>query len=117
MNYLLVGLGGALGSVTRYWIQSQTSCLSQYPFLTTWIINILGSCIIGFVLGKQEGQNPMAIFLATGFCGGFTTFSAFAWENLQLIKHHQLPMAIIYMLGSVLACLISVTIGYSISKI
>lgn len=89
-NLLLVFVGGGLGSSLRYWIGTYlNSYKSGIPF-GTFTANILGSLLIGIILGlslKNESlsQNTV-LFLATGFCGGFTTFSSFAYENHVFLK-------------------------------
>ena len=87
---LLVFLGGGLGSSLRYWIGTYlNSYKSGIPY-GTFAANIIGSLIIGMVLGfslKNNGVSSNTIlFIATGFCGGFTTFSAFAYENHLFLK-------------------------------
>lgn len=87
---LLVFLGGGIGSSLRYWIGTfLNSDKTGIPY-GTFTANILGSLLIGIILGiaaKNESlsQNTV-LFLATGFCGGFTTFSAFAYENHIFLK-------------------------------
>ncbi len=88
-NFLLVGLGGCLGSMMRYacWI-----LLKQQSFpAATLIVNITGSLVIGMVIGmgiKEAGfSQDWKLFLATGICGGFTTFSAFSVENLHMLQN------------------------------
>ena len=93
-SFLLVFLGGGLGSSLRYLV---TIVMNQYskvlPF-GTFTVNILGCLLIGMILGYAQKENTLTsnqiLLLATGFCGGFTTFSAFANENLELIKNGEI---------------------------
>lgn len=83
---LLVGAGGMMGSILRY-LTGHLVKQENFPY-ATFTVNIVGSLLIGTIMGvaaKQDGFTNWRLFLATGICGGFTTFSAFAWENLQLL--------------------------------
>lgn len=87
---LLVFLGGGLGSVARYWLSLKLNHFESSIPYGTLLANVLGSLIIGFIFGywAKTGMlnNNQSLLLATGFCGGFTTFSAFAYENHLYIK-------------------------------
>ncbi len=82
---LLVFLGGGFGSSLRYFISKYLNDSQLGVPYGTFFVNILGSLIIGFLLGLafkyKSISNETMLLLATGFCGGFTTFSAFAYEN------------------------------------
>ncbi len=115
-NFLLVGLGGALGSMLRYAI-SLLVTVKQFPY-STFIVNIAGSFIIGAVLAlslKNElFSNNWKIFLATGICGGFTTFSAFAAENMALLQSGKYGIAFIYIMASLLLGIAAVVLGFKL---
>lgn len=118
---LMVFLGGGLGSVTRYLI-SRTLNLARFPFpLGTFSVNIVGSLLLGFILGiaLKTGQlsNNSVLFLATGFCGGFTTFSTFAFENQQLLKSGDYFNFALYTFGSILIGVMAVFVGLYLSKL
>jgi len=87
---LLVFLGGGLGSVARYWLSLKLNNFENAIPYGTLLANILGSLIIGFILGYSSRTGLLSenqsLLLATGFCGGFTTFSTFAYENHLYIK-------------------------------
>src|SRR5918993_1691073 len=115
-NFLLVGLGGALGSMFRY----GTGLLigTRYFPLATFLINVTGSFLIGLVmaysLANQQFNEHWKLFLATGICGGFTTFSTFSLENLQLLQQGKWIMFILYTIGSVLLGLASAWFAFRI---
>jgi len=117
-SFLLVFLGGGLGSGLRYLV---TIAMNQYskvlPF-GTFTVNMLGCLLIGLVLGYAQKENTLTsnqtLLLATGFCGGFTTFSAFANENLELIKNGEIFNFSIYSIGSVFLGIVLILIGYSL---
>ncbi|XVJ66126.1 MAG: fluoride efflux transporter CrcB [Lacibacter sp.] len=117
-NLLLVGLGGAAGSMLRsltaLWIKN-----NHFP-LATLLVNIIGSFIIGLVIAVSL-RNPSfdtnwRLFLATGICGGFTTFSAFSAENLQLIQQGRMGLFALYAVGSVLLGLGAAWLGFNLMK-
>ena len=117
---LMVFLGGGLGSVSRYLI-SRTLNIFDFPFpLGTFTVNIVGSLILGFILGfaLKTGQlsNNTILFLATGFCGGFTTFSTFAFENQNLLKSGDYFNFAIYTFGSIIVGITAVFVGLYLSK-
>jgi CrcB protein len=105
---LLVALGGALGSLARWLVSSLAARLwptSPFPW-GTLAVNLVGSAVIGAVLtlAFERGSLPVParLFLVTGLLGGFTTFSAFAWETLQLARSGAPALAVAYVLASVL---------------
>lgn len=119
---LLVGMGGFVGSVLRYLVSKinfQWQVLSL-P-LGTLTVNVLGSFIIGLVMGMSIKSalitSDLKLLLIVGFCGGFTTFSAFSNENILMIQNGQAINALIYTVVSILLGFLSVYFGYFISNI
>lgn len=110
-----VGAGSAIGGISRFAIGKWVSNLTSLSFpLSTFSINILGSFLIGLLLGIQNKNAiapSMLLFLSTGFCGGFTTFSTFSLENLSLIKQGNIGIAFFYMAVSLIFGLAAVYIG------
>lgn len=118
---LLIGTGSFIGGVLRYALSQfiQTKFLSAFPFGTLGV-NILGCFAIGIVFALSEKTNmspEMRLFLATGICGGFTTFSAFSNETFSLMRDGQLFYASAYITTSVLFGVFATFIGYSILKL
>jgi len=119
-SFLLVFLGGGLGSSLRYLV---TIAMNQYskvlPF-GTFTVNLLGCLLIGLILGYAQKENTLTsnqiLLLATGFCGGFTTFSAFANENFELIKSGEIFNFSFYTIGSVLIGISAVYIGFYLTN-
>ncbi|KUO66770.1 MAG: camphor resistance protein CrcB [Lutibacter sp. BRH_c52] len=117
---LLIGTGSFIGGVLRYALSQfiQTKFLSAFPF-GTLAVNIIGCFAIGIVFALSEKTNmspEMRLFLATGICGGFTTFSAFSNETLSLMRDGQLLYASAYISSSVLFGIFATFLGYSILK-
>lgn len=115
-SLLLVGAGGAVGSMARYGIGHMVSKYVDNPFpIGTFAINIIGSLIIGILFGltarNQWLQEWGILLLASGFCGGFTTFSTFALDNINLMQKGQSVIAIIYMALSVIIGLLLCKLG------
>jgi fluoride exporter len=122
MNILLVGAGGFLGSIARYFtVVSVDKRLNSVMPLGTLTVNIVGSFILGFVLAlamKKTGTHlhEWKLFMGTGFCGGFTTFSAFAAENLSLFEQKFPGTAFLYITVSVAAGLLAIWLGFIVAK-
>ena len=120
-SYFLVGIGGAVGSMLRFGLGEWTKqfAFGQWP-LGTWIANILGCTLIGILVGyfatqmNSEAEQNYRLLLVTGFCGGFTTFSTFSLESLQLLRSGHIGLAVTYMLSTVLFCLMGVALGNSL---
>lgn len=101
-DLLLVGIGGFAGSIFRYkmglLISAKTT--SSFPW-GTFCVNLIGAFLIGLLLSSTlKSQQAAMLLLATGFCGGFTTFSTFALENLKLLQSGQWMLFLTYMLFS-----------------
>jgi len=117
---LLVFVGGGLGSSLRYILgKFLNSSASGIPY-GTFAANILGSLLIGIILGmaaKHEGisQNTM-LLVATGFCGGFTTFSTFAYENHVFLKNGDFGLFALYTIGSFIVGFTAVFFGIWLVK-
>lgn len=112
---LLVFLGGGLGSCFRFLVGRYFNPLFPHFYLGTFLVNILGCLLIGILLGLTFRQNLLsenqALILATGFCGGFTTFSAFAYESQTLFKSGDHIWAFIYIGASVIIGILAVLLG------
>ena len=110
---LLVGAGGALGAMLRYLI-SLMPFKGAFP-AATLVTNVLGAVVIGFVVGLTLGENapdPKAVlFLKTGVCGGFTTFSTFSLETLQLLEGDWAALGMAYAVLSLCLCVLGVWLG------
>ena len=119
-NILLVFLGGGLGSSLRYLISKYLNQLENNVALGTFTVNIVGSLLIGIIMGlalkNDTPSSTLALLVATGFCGGFTTFSAFALENYQFLKTGDITNFIVYTLGSVALGIVAVFIGIWLVK-
>ncbi|HET9053287.1 MAG TPA: fluoride efflux transporter CrcB [Cyclobacteriaceae bacterium] len=118
---LVVGLGGAAGSVLRYLVSTVTLKYYSASFpLATFIVNVTGCFIAGLIFGwiapeTTETQN-LKLLLITGFCGGFTTFSAFALENVRILNTGNTSLMLVYTVASVVTGLLACWIGLWVTR-
>lgn len=121
LKYLLLGLGGGIGTILRYLVYTvKWSDRTPFDLLTaTLIVNLLGSLLIGFAWGifGTTADERVRQFLFIGIFGGFTTFSTFAFENFQLIKTNQIAHTIIYITLSCVGGVLLVWLGHSLGKL
>ena len=111
MNLLAVGLGGAIGAVCRYLLGQVIPKLGSGFPLGTFAVNLIGCFAIGLIVGiagRHGNLDPrLVLFLQTGVCGGFTTFSTFSLETLALIEDGRFAVGVLYIALSVLLGLLS----------
>jgi len=122
--WVAVAVGGALGSMARFWLAGAMAALTgpRFPW-GTLLINVVGSFVIGLVAGftltpGRIGMHPdIRIFLMTGICGGFTTFSAFSLQTLELLQGGEFVPALGYVAGSVVLCVIGTYCGWLLGRL
>jgi len=118
---IYVGIGGGIGSIFRYLTSFYSPKIfpGDYPW-GTFLVNMIGCLVIGLLLGLIEKERmlfpQMRQLLIVGFCGGFTTFSSFAAENIRLIQSGQLMLVLLYTTASVLLGLAAVGLGLYLVK-
>jgi CrcB protein len=114
-SFLLVFLGGGLGSVARYLIARLVNPYAlAFPYATL-VSNVLACFVLGVVVGMAEGRQLISsngrLFWAVGFCGGFSTFSTFSHETLSMFNTQLQFMSVLYIVLSVALCLMAVFAG------
>ena len=118
---LFVFLGGGLGSLLRYFLSKAFNDHFQHFFLGTFVANVLGCLVIGFVLGLSVKADYLTqnqvLLLSTGFCGGLTTFSSFAFEKHALLQSGELFHFSIYTISSIIGGVAAVAVGLWLSKL
>jgi CrcB protein len=122
--WIAVAVGGALGSVARFWLAGAMAALTgpRFPW-GTLLINVLGSFVIGLVgaltmTADRVALHPdLRLFLMTGICGGFTTFSAFSLQTLELLQGGEIVPAFGYAIGSVIFCVIATYCGWMLGRL
>ncbi|MDY0197822.1 MAG: fluoride efflux transporter CrcB [Tenuifilaceae bacterium] len=119
-NIIAIGIGSFIGAVLRYLLTQfiQSKLLSTFPF-GTLTVNIVGCLLIGLVFGVSAKVNlsqEWRLFPATGLLGGFTTFSAFSYETINLLRDGQFWYASTYVVSSVVVGLVATFIGITIIK-
>lgn len=118
----MIGLGGGIGSIARYLTSVYVTRLieSAFPY-GTLAVNILGSMIIGLIFGFSDRYSwltpELRLLLATGFCGGFTTFSTFSYETLTLLRQGYLYLGVSNILLNVVACIAATLLGLFLVRI
>lgn len=123
LNILLLGLGGAIGAVTRYLLG--LTIMKRYPHppipIAMLSVNLLGSLGLGLFLGFAYQDIPIASFdetlflsIGIGFFGAFTTFSTFSMETIELVRNHHYKKATIYVLVTIAGSLIIFPVGYTL---
>jgi CrcB protein len=119
MTWLLVGLGGAMGATARHAVNRvlmMSVATTGFPF-GTFLINVVGSGLIGLIAGCAAGgriaiSNEARTFLMVGFLGGFTTFSSFSLDTLTLLKGGEVMLAVANVAGQVGLSLLAVLLCY-----
>ncbi len=124
MTYLWIAIGSALGGMARHWCTMVATALfgAAFPWGTLFI-NILGSFVIGFFFaltgpgGRLDVPLDARLFVMTGICGGYTTFSAFSLQTLSLFQDGAWLRGGTYVAASVVLCLIAVWAGYALAMV
>ena len=123
LNFLFVAIGGSIGASLRYfaYLFFKNYLLSNYLFLSTLIVNIVGSFLIGYAIMLMETKNLsedfIRYFLIIGVLGSFTTFSTFSIESVDLLLSKKFFIAFSYMFLSLSLCLLFTFIGLNFNKI
>jgi crcB protein len=118
---ILVGIGGGTGSILRYLTSHLVAKYFDKPFpLSTFVVNMLGCFAMGLLIGiigrHLPVENDLRNLLLIGFCGGYTTFSAFAYENTSLLQSHQYFTLISYVVLSVILGMLLLWFGLSLTR-
>ncbi len=121
LKYTLVSLGAAIGGALRYWLSNYV-----YKFLPenfpygTLTVNVVGSFLVGFFIfylsDREIISSNLKLFLTVGFCGGFTTFSTFSLETMNLFRNSEFLLAGFNILLNLFLCLLGVYLAYIIFK-
>jgi fluoride exporter len=119
---LLIGTGGFIGSVARFFVSRLNTRIDWLSIpVGTLVVNVLGSLLIGFLIGISEKSPILTVewrmFLMVGLCGGFTTFSSFSGENLALLRNGQILPLLLYTAMSIILGFTAVYLGYISTKL
>ncbi len=118
LSYLWIAIGGALGSVSRFWLSGVVSRHFETFPMGTLLVNVSGSFAIGFFAtltgpdGRWLAPTGFRQFFIYGVCGGYTTFSSFSWQTLELAQGGEWLQAGANIVGSVVLCQVAVWLGH-----
>jgi CrcB protein len=117
MNWIWVGIGGALGSLIRWRLSILLSNPSAFPW-PTFVSNLLASFLLGifFHQAQKSGQSTLFLLMGTGFCGGFSTFSTFSLEVLKMIETQPFWNSMFYVMASIISTVLFVKLGLVIAQ-
>ena len=121
MHYLLVFIGGSLGSTLRHLVNIVCPRFlgTHFPY-HTFIINITGSTIMGLIAGylafRGDASQSWRLFLMTGILGGYTTFSAFSLDSALLYERGEIGLSLLYVLGSVVLSILGLFAGLTLVR-
>ena len=120
IKIIYIASGGAIGSVLRFLFSDFLKIYFPNLPIGTFFVNVLGSFLIGLFIGilnnKEISEVVIKYFFIIGLLGSFTTFSAFSLENLQLIEQSKFLISMIYIIFSVLFCIIAAYFGFNLLK-
>lgn len=124
MSYVLVFIGGGLGSITRFAVSNHFGALPNGFPLATFLSNTISCVILGISVSilfskTHSAQSAMylVLFTAVGFCGGFSTFSTFSLDTFQLFNKGEYSIALLNVLANVVVCYIAIAAGFFLGKL
>ena len=120
MISLFVFLGAGLGGVARYMVGLLVQADAHAFPWATFLVNVTGSLMLGFLyvlLENSAGSAEWRAFAGIGFCGGYTTFSAFSYETARMVESGDLNRAGVYALASVVGCVLATFVGFRLAAV
>lgn len=117
--WVYVFLGGGAGSVLRFAVARWAAAFHPVFPAATFIANVLSCLLLGYLTGlvfKNALQDEARLLFMTGLCGGFSTFSTFSSEVLQLLTRGELAWAAVYVVGSLIVCVLCIYVGIQLAR-
>lgn len=115
-NFIAVGLGGAIGAMLRYAVTLLGTAMGWAFGWSTFAVNVVGSFVMGLLVACFGSTSTWILFLTTGMCGGFTTFSTFSVQSVTLLQQGKYGPAALYVFGTLCACLAVAFLGYYLGQ-
>jgi fluoride exporter len=118
VSALLVAAGAALGAPLRWWVDRlvQQRWTPAFPW-GTFIVNVVGSLLLGLLARGVDADAPILVFLGIGFCGALTTFSSFAWETLRLLEDGARLFSLVNVVASTVVCIGCAWLGWQLGSL
>lgn len=119
VQFLLVFIGGGLGSLSRFGIAKAVAPYTPMFPHATLLANILSCILLGFLMQlslRNQIDDTYKWLIMTGFCGGFSTFSTFSGETFQLFQNGNIVLAMLNIIGSIVICLLAIWLGFALGK-
>lgn len=120
MQALAVFLGGGMGSLARFgmakWLGTSESSFPIATLAANFLACIVLGMVGGWILQRGHMDNTLKLAIATGFCGGFSTFSTFSLETMKMFEQGKALMGLLYIVTSILLCIAGIWLGHSIGK-
>lgn len=119
VQFLLVFIGGGLGSLSRFGIAKAVAPYTPIFPYATLLANILSCILLGFLMQlslRNQIDDTYKWLIMTGFCGGFSTFSTFSGETFQLFQNGNIVLAMLNIIGSIVICLLAIWLGFALGK-